>query len=426
VVAVSLKKKVEVTHRSLVNLLLSVRRTPGFAASDVLPAVTTLSFDIAGVDVWLPLVCGGRTVVASPDDVLDGRRLRGLISEAGATFMQATPATWRLLLQAGWAGESDLRILSTGEALPRDLANGLVDKGLELWNLYGPTETTIWSTAGRVDDGEGPVSIGRPIANTQVFVLDRALKPVPIGVPGDLYIGGVGLARGYRALPELTAERFVPNPFDSRPTTRLYATGDRARFLRDGHIEFLGRADNQVKVRGFRIELGEVEAALASHPGIGQAVACVTDDLDAGRRLVGYFVPREEATPTGTEVRRFLKARLPDYMIPSFLVEIDRVPLTPNGKLDRKALPDPLGDGAPAEAHAAEPRTQTEIAVAAIWREALKVGRVGLHDNFFDLGGHSLLSLQVLARIEREFKRRLHPRVMIVGTLEQVANACDC
>jgi acyl-coenzyme A synthetase/AMP-(fatty) acid ligase len=307
--------------------------------------------------------------------------------------------------------------------LSRELAGRLRPLVKELWNLYGPTETTVWSTACRVEDGAGAVPIGRPIANTRVYVLDARLRPVPFGVAGDLYIGGAGVARGYHGRLDLTAERFIPDPLT--PGGRLYNTGDRARFRPDGQIEYLGRADDQVKVRGFRIELGEVEAALGAHPQVGQAVAAVTDDAKGDRRLVAYFTPSDTSAPTGTELRRFLRGRLPDYMVPSLFVEIDRVPLTPNGKIDRRSLPDPFADTGSRGGPDAPPCTPVQLAVASIWCDALKTAHVGLSDNFFDLGGHSLLAMQVLARIERELGRRPGPRVMVLGTLEQVAAACE-
>ncbi len=265
-------KGVQVPHRALVNFLASMRREPGFTADDVIVAVTTLSFDIAGLELFLPLVSGGRVVVAPSETVADGRALAALLKDSGATVMQATPATWRLLLESGWEGDPGLRALCGGEALPRDLAERLLGKVGALWNVYGPTETTIWSTAGRVRGGEGAVPLGGPLANTQIHLLDRGGQPVPVGVPGELFIGGDGVARGYLGRPALTAERFVPDPFAAAPGARLYRTGDLVRRRADGALEFLGRTDHQVKIRGFRIELGEIEAVLAACPGVAQAV----------------------------------------------------------------------------------------------------------------------------------------------------------
>ncbi|MBP7568878.1 MAG: amino acid adenylation domain-containing protein [Acidobacteria bacterium] len=416
-------KGVEVPHGALVNFLTSMRREPGLSASDTVVAVTTLSFDIAALELWLPLITGARVVVASREVASDGRALAALLDRVGATVLQATPATWRLLLESGWMGKADLRILCGGEALERELADRLLRCGAEVWNLYGPTETTVWSSLWRVEGGAKPILIGHPIANTQLHVLDDRRRPVPVGVVGELYIGGAGVARGYLRQPELTAERFVPDPFSGRSGARMYRTGDLARRRPDGSIACLGRVDHQVKIRGFRIELGEVEAALAAHPAVSRAIA-VASHRGSDQRLIAYYTANPEFQPTTSELRRFLKARLPEYMVPSLFVEIDQVPLTPNGKVDRRALPDPLAAAETDQRHA-DPRTAAEVALAEIWRDALKLERVGLHDNFFDLGGHSLLSMQVLARMERQFGTRISPREMIMSTLEQVAAACE-
>ncbi len=270
-------KGVEVFHRSLVNCLHAMAQRLGFSDQDVLLAVTTISFDIAALELYLPLLVGGRVVVASQEDAKDGRELVSRLTECSATAMQATPSTWHLLLDAGWKGGRAFKILCGGETLSRELAERLLERGM-LWNLYGPTETTIWSTIHRVEPGAGPVYIGRPIANTQIYILDAFLQPVPIGVNGDFYISGDGHARGYVALDDLTFERFIRNPFTSDPDARLYRTGDRARYRPDGNIEFLGRLDNQVKIRGCRIELSEIEAALNQHPSIKESVVVAVND----------------------------------------------------------------------------------------------------------------------------------------------------
>jgi non-ribosomal peptide synthetase component F len=313
--------------------------------------------------------------------------------------MQATPATWRLLLAAGWEGAPGFRVLCGGEALPADLADALAQRGT-LFNLYGPTETTIWSTCHRVSPG-GPVLIGHPLANQQVHVLDGLGQRVPLGVPGELYIGGDGVSRGYLNRPDLTAERFVPDPFRGVPGARMYRTGDVVRLRADGNLEFIGRNDGQVKVRGFRIELGEIEGALARHPAVAQAVAQVRELRAGDARLVAWYVGREGATASDDQLRQHLRGILPEYMVPQHLVRLDRLPLTPNGKIDRKALPTPEASTGPAEGFVA-PRTPAEERVAALWQEALGVARVGVHDDFFALGGHSLLAAQVIARLARE------------------------
>ena len=324
-----------------------------------------------------------------------------------------------------WAGLPGLKMLCGGETLPRDLAEALLARGGELWNLYGPTETTIWSTAHRVGRGDvGRVPIGRPIANTQCYILDGQGEPVPVGVPGELYIGGVGVARGYRNRPELTREKFVPDPFRATPGARLYKTGDLARYWADGTIEFLGRRDAQVKVRGFRVELGEIEAVLARHPAVKAAAVTIQERGPGDSRLVAYVVPRGPAAPPGPELQTYLRGQLPEYMVPAVFMPLAALPMTPNGKVDRRALPAPQGlpraagpDGAP--------QTAMERWLAAVWQEVLGVERVGVQDNFFDLGGHSLLAIRVLARIEQRIGQRVDFRELIFQTLGQLAAACE-
>ena len=298
-------KGVQVEHRAFVNLLCSMQRQPGLLAADTLVAVTTLSFDIAGLELFLPLITGAKVVIASREVAADGNLLKHLIAGSAATVMQATPSTWRLLLEAGWKGSDSFKILCGGEALARDLANELVTHCGSLWNMYGPTETTIWSSTCQIAKGEGPVFLGRPIGNTQLYVLDAGLQPLPIGVPGELHIGGDGLSRGYFNKAELTAGTFLSDPFSEDPAARLYKTGDLVRRLPDGDIEFLGRLDHQVKVRGFRIELGEIEAALNQHEAVVNSVAIAREDTPGNKRLVAYVVPtarsRNQAEELGDE-----------------------------------------------------------------------------------------------------------------------------
>jgi amino acid adenylation domain-containing protein len=437
-------KGVQISHRALVNFLCSMRLAPGLTEQDVLLSVTTLSFDIAGLELYLPLIVGARVVIASREVAADGIRLSELLTHSSATVMQATPATWRLLLAAGWQGNKPLKILCGGEALSRELANQLLTRCDSLWNLYGPTETTIWSTIYQVKSGDGLVSIGRAIANTQVYILDHRLQPTPVGVPGELYIGGAGVARGYLNRPELTAERFIPNPFSKQPEARLYKTGDLARYLPNGDIEYLGRIDHQVKIRGFRIELGEIETALAQYPGVEQAVVLAREDSPGLQRLVAYVVPREEQTldvlhtsrrpfpsPPLTkgglrgvisiearsllkisELRDFLKKQLPDYMVPSAFVLLSALPLTPNGKVDRRTLPAPDATTLAGETVFVAPRTPVEEVLTNLWAEVLNLERVGIHDNFFELGGHSLLATQLISRIRDMFQVELPLRCL--------------
>jgi amino acid adenylation domain-containing protein/FkbM family methyltransferase len=405
-------KGVEISHRSVVNFLSSMRKKPGSTANDTLLAVTTLSFDIAGLELFLPLTTGARVVIASREVAADGARLAALLKKSNATVMQATPATWRLLLEAGWPGDPALKVLCGGEALPRTLANQLAPRCAELWNMYGPTETTIWSAVGRVSAGDGPVFLGQPIANTRIYVLDRELQPVPMGVPGELCIGGDGVARGYHNRAELTAERFVKDPYSARPGAKLYRTGDLVRIRSAGKTEFLGRLDDQVKVRGVRIELGEIESAMNRHPAIREAVAAARDDSSGERQLVAYYVADPGQAPTTDELRRHAKELLPEGMIPSAFVRMEALPRTLNGKIDRKALPAPEQTRPQLAEKMVAPRTPEEEALAGIWAKCLGIERVGIHDDFFDLGGHSLLATRLMHQVHERFQVELPVRAL--------------
>jgi amino acid adenylation domain-containing protein len=417
-------KAVVVLHAGVVNFITSMARSPGVGANDVMAAVTTLSFDIAVAEIFLPLAIGAQVVLAPTEATGDGHRLLRLLQSSGATILQGTPATWRMLLQAGWKVEPRLTAWCGGEALPPDLARALRERTRELWNLYSPTETTVWSTAARVTDPD-QISIGEPIGNTRCYVLDTHGEPVPIGVPGELYIGGAGVAAGYLRRPELTEQRFVENPyhdpFADHRNPRLYRTGDLVRWRRDGTIEYLGRNDHQVKLRGFRIELGEDEAALTAVPGVRQAVAVVRSDRANDPRLVAYFVPANGRPPTATELRKHLRQRLPESMIPQHFVELEGLPLTANGKVDRGRLPAPFA--APREPRREQTATPAQCYLQEVCREVLGTADLGVEDNFFQAGGHSLLAMQLLARIEKDTGLRLSPRVLLVNTLAQVADS---
>ena len=423
-------KGVMIQHNSVVNFLASMAREPGLTGTDILLAVTTLSFDIAGLEIYLPLTLGARVVLARREVAVDGIRLAKQLSDCGATVMQATPATGHMLLAGGWQGSRELKILCGGEALSDDLAKQLVNRFASLWNMYGPTETTIWSAVQRVPANVGRVTLGRPIANTQFHVLDRHLKPVPVGVTGELHIGGVGLARGYLNQPELTAEKFITHSLDGEPAKRLYKTGDLARYLPDGNIEFLGRMDTQVKIRGYRIECGEIESALGQHPAVRQSVVAARDDsrgdalssLGTAKRLVAYVVAAQSSAPSANELRVFLKQKLPEYMLPSVFVLLDSLPRTPNGKVDRRALPVPDQSRPELESLFVAPRTAVEDVLAHIWTDVLKLDKVGIHDNFFELGGHSLLATQVVSRVRHVFQMELPLRTMFEKqTVEELA-----
>jgi len=396
-------KGVQIEHRALTNFLTSVAKRPGISASDTLLAVTTISFDIAGLELFLPLITGARVVVASREEAADPADLLSRIRKSNATMMQATPATWRMLLDVGWEGDRQLKALCGGEALSGELANQLLQHCGSVWNMYGPTETTIWSAVHEVKTEQtGVVSIGYPIANTQLHVLDAKLQPVPIGVPGDLYIGGDGLARGYLNRPELTKEKFIPNPFSSRGS-RLYSTGDRARYLADGTVDFLGRADYQVKIRGFRIELGEIESVLRTAPGVRDAVV-VAHGEDRDKRLVAYVMPAQGGSLDERGLRSTLQLKLPEYMLPSVYVSLPELPLTPNGKVNRRALPAPNFTSSESRENFVAPRDEVEIEIAQLWQALLERKPIGIYDNFFELGGHSLLATQFLARLRSAFQ----------------------
>lgn len=392
-------KGVVVPRSAVANFLASMAARPGLAAGDRLLAVTTLAFDIAVLELLLPVTVGATTVIATDDQLRDPQLLIELLGDAEITVMQATPALWRNLVTAGWKGQSGLRLLCGGEPLDRELATLLLARGRELWNLYGPTETTVWSCVDRVTDETGPVSIGRPIANTRCYVLDERRQPVPIGARGELWIGGAGVAVGYHGRAELSADRFRPDPFAGVAPATMYRTGDRARWRDDGRLEVLGRTDFQVKLRGFRIEPGEIEAALLAVPGVGAAVV-VLAEIAGDPRLVAYLVPRGPSLPDEALLAS-LRGALPAYMLPARLVWMAALPLTPNGKVDRQALPDPDEAASVDVSTAAVPTTAGEMGLARIFRELLGT-TVGVDEDFFARGGHSLLATRLVARIESE------------------------
>jgi amino acid adenylation domain-containing protein/non-ribosomal peptide synthase protein (TIGR01720 family) len=405
-------KGVEVSHRALVNFLASMRERPGLQAADTLLAVTTIAFDIAALEIFLPLAVGARVVLARREEAADGAALARRIAWSGATALQATPATWQTLSSSTEADFSSLLGMCGGEAVDPGLAALWVGRTRSFWNLYGPTETTVWSTRERLDDS-GHVTIGRPIANTRIVLLDRLGHPVPSGAAGHLHIGGSGLARGYLHRPELTAERFVPDPLPAEPGARLYRTGDLARHRVDGTLEFLGRLDHQVKLRGFRVEPGEIEAALRQHPGVREA-AVVLHQRGGGlaeRRLHAFVVGSGETPLTAEALRRFLETRLPVYMLPAFWTVLPELPLTPSGKVDRKALAAQKPPRAGAKTGRA-PRTPAEELLAGIFAEALNLERVGVDASFFELGGHSLLATQVVSRVRAVFGLELPVRAV--------------
>lgn len=418
-------KGVAVEHRAAVNFLDSMARRPGIGADDRVLAITTLSFDISVLELLLPLTVGAHVVIADPLRTSDVRQLIAQIEAEDITFMQATPTTWRMLLEAGWEGSSKLKVLCGGEEFPLDLADELVDRVGSVWNMYGPTETTIWSACHRLAETRGSVPIGRPIGNTRIYVLDRHQAPVPVGVPGELWIGGAGLARGYLGRPDKTAEAFV-DVDPGNGTQRLYRTGDLGRFREDGTIEYLGRIDSQIKLRGFRIELGEIEASIARHPEVRQAVVALQEVRPGDERLFAYLVAEQGASLSAKEIKEHVRSTLPEYMVPQHVVSIDAVPLTQNGKVDRRALPS-LGafGGATLRDGFEAPSTDAEKLLAKIWADALDVERIGVSDNFFDLGGHSLLAMRVIYQLEESSGHRLTPMQLALQTLGQLASLCE-
>ena len=393
-------KGVEIEHRAVVNCLTAIDRQIALSAGDKWLAVTTISFDIAALELFLPLCKGGRIILAGRQECGDSAKLMARVKSSGANIMQATPSLWQLLCASGWHSPAGFTVLCGGEALPSPLAERLLDGAAALWNLYGPSESTIWSTMARITKEQRTISIGRPIANTEIYILDKSLQPVPIGIAGELYIGGAGLARGYRHRQELTEEKFIAHPFSADPRERLYRTGDWARYRADGAIEFLGRFDQQVKIRGQRIELGEIETTLRRHPAVKEAVI-VARDRGSGRdkEIVAYLVRGEASGPSITELREFLQRTLSDAMVPGVWVFLEAMPLTPNRKIDRNALPAPDGTRPALEAEFIAPRSELEAVIAQVWRDLLQRDAIGIEDNFFDLGGHSLAAAAAIARI---------------------------
>lgn len=427
-------KGVEVCHRSLVNFLGSMQREPGICPTDRLLAVTTLSFDIAALELFLPLVSGAQVVIAPRSAVADGEALAHLLTEFDITVMQATPATWRLLIESGWRGKPGLKILCGGEALSRDLAEQLTATGAELWNLYGPTETTIWSTLKRIENGDSRISMGRPIANAQAYVRDERGYPLPVGLTGEIFISGEGLARGYRNREALSAERFVEG-VSYHPACRQYRTGDLARRLPDGDLEYVGRVDDQVKIRGHRIELGEIERVLEGHPDVKQAIVAVREVKPGEKSLVAYWTARNHVVPDVAELRKSLRKILPEVMVPANYVRLDRFPLTTNHKVDRKALPSAEfrtnlrrkvaeeNRQRKGKLHAKEelpvpnydaPANYVEMVMEGIWRDVLEIEKIGVHANLFELGGHSLTATQIVSRVREELDMDLPLRSIFV------------
>lgn len=399
-------KGVQVSHASVVNLLASMSKEPGITESDRLLFITTICFDISMLELFLPLVNGATVIMASRLDAMDGLKLSILIEKQNITIMQATPTTWDMLINAEWVGKKDLKILCGGEALSRELANQLLERGSAVWNLYGPTETTIWSMIHKVEASAGVVPIGKPIHNTQIYILDESLNEVENGEVGELYIGGSGLSLGYINNSKLTDERFIPNPFVGEPSAFIYKTGDLVCNGFGGNVEYIGRVDYQVKIRGHRIELGEIERALETHPLIHRSIAVVVGKID--KSIVAYYITTKAGTQlSNDELRDTLHEILPDYMIPSFFSQVHEFPLTLNGKVDRNRL-------MAMDVHRKEfaigytaPATQMEKELVELWEDMLSVDKIGVYDNFLEVGGHSLLANRMLLRINQKYSIKL-------------------
>ncbi|MBT4836558.1 MAG: amino acid adenylation domain-containing protein, partial [Methylococcales bacterium] len=417
-------KGVQIKHGGLLNFLESMKREPGLNKDDTLLAVTSLSFDIATLELFLPLITGAKIVLASREVAIDAARLQDLLKASNITIMQATPATWRMLLNRDCQLKHRIKILCGGEAMPTDLAGQLLmNSNVDLWNMYGPTETTVWSCIHHVTTLRESIPIGRPIANTLLYILDKHQHPAPIGVPGELFIGGEGVARGYRGRDDLTAERFIENPFNDEHEV-IYQTGDLARYLPNGEIECLGRIDHQVKLRGYRIELGEIEAVLSSHPDVHACIVILREDSPGNKRLVGYAVAKKSLTIDGHKIKQAIKQELPDYMIPSIIVAMQALPLLPNGKINRQFLPKP--DQSLTEREIEQPVSMMEKAIAGLWEQILEVSMIGRQDNFFALGGHSLLATQLIAKIRDHLKVELPLRILFeASTLAELATAVE-
>jgi len=416
------------THAGIVNRLLWMQDAYRLTSSDRVLQKTPYSFDVSVWEFFWPLMTGAGLVVAKPGGHKDPDYLVDLISREQITTIHFVPSMLRAFLEVKGIEDcaSLKRVFCSGEALPFDVQERFFSRSkAELHNLYGPTEAAVDVTSWQCqrNSKDSVVPIGRPIANVRVYLLDRNLQPVPVGVPGELHIGGVALARGYLNRPELTAAKFIPDPISKKPLARLYKTGDLARYRADGSIEYVGRIDDQVKIRGFRIELGEIELVLRDHPAVRDARVIVREYAPGDRRLVAYVVFAGQEAASSADILTFAKRKLPSYMVPD-LVKLDQLPLTSSGKLDRRALPAPEKGRSLDEAPSPEPKDDIEKLLAKLWSDILKVEHVSLYDNFFDLGGHSLSAIQVVARLQSQLGVRIKVNEVAFQTLGQLAAVC--
>ncbi|NNL90002.1 MAG: amino acid adenylation domain-containing protein [Marinicaulis sp.] len=403
-------KGVCVEHSNLTNFLFGMAVQNLVRPGETLLAVTTLSFDIAGLELFLPLVMGGAIVIASDEETYDGERLKEFIEQYSVDVMQATPSTWRLLIEAGWRGRNGFRALCGGEKMPEDVAETLAKGCDEVWNLYGPTETTIWSMCYRVMPGDASIPIGEPIANTDIYILDKAGRETPVGIPGEIYIGGAGVARGYLNNIELTSERFILDPVKGGEA-RIYRTGDMGRQLPNGNFEYRGRIDDQVKIRGYRVELGDIESAISRHRAVKQSVCKIEEISASDQRIVAFCRVVDGENLNTEDLRDFLTSVLPGYMIPQHFVPVDAFPLTPNGKIDRRALPDfeleNIGGG-----KFVPPDTPEERAVLDAAKSIFDLDEISASANFFEMGGHSLLAMRLLSLLRASICENLTIRAI--------------
>jgi amino acid adenylation domain-containing protein len=423
-------KGVQVKHSGLLNLLLSVQQEPGMDHNDIILATTTISFDIAELEVFLPLISGAQLVIADADAVKDGRLLLELAKSENITIMQGTPFMWRTMLEAGWDEQLPIKIFCGGEAMAKDLAESLLERCAGLWNMYGPTETTIYSIIKKVTPEDEIITIGRPILNTQVYLLDEQLNEVPAGEIGEICIGGTGVARGYINKPELTAEKFIDDRFSPVTGQKMYKTGDLGKLLDNGEIHCLGRIDHQIKIRGYRIETEEIEYQLKQQDNVKNALVTLFKDLFENMHLVAYIVPEKElaTTETATYLKKWkagLKTAVPEYMIPDSYVVIPSIPLMPNGKVDRKSLPDPINrENTLTTFEAAQ--TETEILLSGICLKNIALKEIGISDNFFELGIDSLVAVKIMIGIEKQFGKRIPLSILIqYPTIKQLALYLD-
>lgn len=418
-------KGVEIRHEGAVNFLLHVSETPGIKSNDVFTAIATICFDMSVLDIFGSLSAGACIALIEKEVSADAEKLAEALDKYRVTISQATPTTWDMLISTGWKGRGDLKILCGGEMLKRDLAMKLLACSGELWNMYGPTETTVYSACKRITEDEPEISAGKPIANTSIYILDEKMRPVPVGLVGDLYIGGKGVAGGYHNKPDLTKAKFIPDPYSRSGKDIMYSTGDRAKYLPDGEIVIIGRSDFQVKIRGFRIELEEVESVIKSHPAVGNAVVTAVDNY-SGQKILAVYLVSSDSKLSSTDLQNLCAKKLPDYMIPSAYIFIDKIPLTPNGKVDIKALPPITQDYYKRQISFVPPTGETEYKIANIWKRVLLLDRVGVNNSFFDLGGTSISASLLAVELRRQFRQDISVvRIFQYPTIKALAEFID-